>query len=374
MEFKQHIIYDGMKRQNDAVALENLKILSRHFDGIDINWGPAFGTLIGIVRNDGFLRWAQGLDLYFLKEDEERFKDLLWKVKEDDFELVRYERRGLYTLQRKGEYTNFYVFRKISSGIRHSGGRDFIHEKYIQKTVKWSFKGIDLNVPEELDEYLTFQYGDWVKPVQTTNFKKNFVERLKSKAWIWLKLNLPDGLYYPLILRYHQADFNKFKTLCKERGCPIPQDVELSYSKPRKGKKVLTVGVYDLIHKGHVELYRRARGLGDYLIVAVQDGDEILKYKPQAKVMNSTEDRMYMVKSIRYVDEVIVYRGVDDIVKEVDFDIFVTGPDQIHAGFQAAIQWCESHGREHIVLGRTEGVSSSELKAKIAAKTSKKEK
>jgi glycerol-3-phosphate cytidylyltransferase len=147
--------------------------------------------------------------------------------------------------------------------------------------------------------------------------------------------------------------------------------VELSYSKPRKGKKVLTVGVYDLIHKGHVELYRRAKGLGDYLIVAVQDGDEILKYKPQAKVMNSTEDRMYMVKSIRYVDEVIVYKGVDDIVKEVDFDIFVTGPDQTHSGFQAAILWCENHGREHLVLGRTEGISSSELKAKIAEKTNK---
>ena len=148
--------------------------------------------------------------------------------------------------------------------------------------------------------------------------------------------------------------------------------MELSYSKPRKGKKVLTVGVYDLIHKGHVELYRRARALGDYLIVAVQDGDEILKYKPQAKVMNSTEDRMYMVKSIRYVDEVIVYKGVDDIVKRVDFDVFVTGPDQIHAGFQAAIQWCENNGKEHIVLGRTEGISSSELKAKIAAKTKNK--
>lgn len=368
MEFKQHIIYDGMKRQNDAVALENLKILSRHFDGIDINWGPAFGTLIGIVRNDGFLRWAQGLDLYFLKEDEERFKDLLWKLMDEGFNLVRYERRGLYTLQRKGEYSNFYVFRKISPEIRHSGGRDFIHEKYIQNTVKWNFKGIDLNVPEELDEYLTFQYGDWVKPVQTTNFKKNYFERFKSKAWIWLKLNLPDSLYYPLILHYHQTDFKKFKALCAEKGCPIPQDVELSYSKPRRGLKVLTVGVYDLIHKGHVELYRRARGLGDYLIVAVQDGDEILKYKPQAKVMNSTKDRMYMVKSIRYVDEVIVYKGVDDIVKEVDFDIFVTGPDQIHSGFQAAISWCESHGREHIVLGRTEGVSSSELKAKIAEK------
>ena len=371
IEFKQHIIYDGMKRQNDAIALENLRILSRHLDRIDINWGPAFGTLIGIVRNEGFLPWAQGLDLYFLKEDEERFKDLLWKLMEDGFELAKYERRGFYTLQRKGEYTNFYVYRKISLDIRHSGGCDFIHEKYIQRTVKWEFKGIDLNVPEELDKYLTFQYGDWVKPVQTTNFEKSFFECIFCKSWIWLKLNLPNCLYYPLILHYHQADFNKFKSLCKRNGSPIPDDVELSYSKPRKGKKVLTVGVYDLIHKGHVELYRRARALGDYLIVAVQDGDEILKYKPLAKVMNSTEDRMYMVKSIRYVDEVVVYKGVDEIVKEVDFDILVTGPDQIHSGFQNAVSWCESHGKEHVVLGRTEGVSSSELKAKIAKKTNK---
>ena len=139
MEFRQHIIYDGMKRQNDAIAFENLTILARYLDRAGLNWGPAFGTLIGIVRNDGFLPWAQGLDLYFLKEDEERFKDVLWKLKDEGFELVKYERRGFYTLQRKGEYSNFFVFRKISPDIRHSGGRDFIHEKYIRKTVKWNF-------------------------------------------------------------------------------------------------------------------------------------------------------------------------------------------------------------------------------------------
>lgn len=118
-----------------------------------------------------------------------------------------------------------------------------------------------------------------------------------------------------------------------------------------------------------MELYRRAKGLGDYLIVAAQDSNYILKYKPTAKVLNSTEDRMYMIKSIRYVDEVISYTDVDKIVKEVDFDVFVTGPDQCHEGFQRAIKWCEEHGKEHIVLGRTDGVSSSELKKKIAAKT-----
>ena len=132
---------------------------------------------------------------------------------------------------------------------------------------------------------------------------------------------------------------------------------------------MLTVGVYDLLHKGHIELYRRAKGLGDYLIVAAQDGDFILKYKPTAKVLNSTEDRKYMIKSIRYVDEVITYTDVDKIVQEVDFDVFVTGPDQCHSGFQRAIQWCEEHGKEHIVLARTDGISSSELKAKIAEKT-----
>ena len=77
-----------------------------------------------------------------------------------------------------------------------------------------------------------------------------------------------------------------------------------------------------------------------------------------------------MIKSIRYVDEVITYTDVDKIVQEVDFDVFVTGPDQCHDGFRRAIRWCGEHGKEHIVLGRTDGVSSSELKAKIASKTS----
>ena len=186
-----------------------------------------------------------------------------------------------------------------------------------------------------------------------------------------IKDYLPDCLYYPLILRHHKKDFEAFKNLCAINGIIIPNEVELSYQRPRKNKRVLTVGVYDLLHKGHVELYRRAKGLGDYLIVAAQDSEYILKYKPNAKVLNSTEDRKYMIKSIRYVDEVITYTDVDKIVQDVDFDVFVTGPDQCHSGFQKAIQWCETHGKEHIVLARTDGVSSSELKAKIAEKIKK---
>ena len=71
--------------------MENLNILSVYLDKIDINWGPAFGTLIGIVRNDDFLPWSPCFDLYILKEDEERFKDVLWLLKEIGFNLVRYD-------------------------------------------------------------------------------------------------------------------------------------------------------------------------------------------------------------------------------------------------------------------------------------------
>lgn len=66
-----------------------------------------------------------------------------------------------------------------------------------------------------------------------------------------------------------------------------------------------------------------------------------------------------------------MYEDVDEIVKKVDFDLFVSGPDQVHSGFQRAIHWCEENGKEFMILGRTDGVSSSELKAKIAEKTKK---
>lgn len=370
MSFKNHILQFSTKVMNTDVVMDNLSILSFYLDKIDINWGPAFGTLIGIVRNDSLQPWKPFFDIYILKEEEEQFKDVLWLLKDVGFQLVRYERRGRYYLERNNEYFKIFVLSKIGSDIRHTGSTDFIHEKYLQNTIKWDFKGIELNIPEAVDEYLDFQYGtDWVIPKQTVFYNGNLVK--KSFNWLvtFIKDHLPDSLYYQWTYYRRRSDFSRFKEQCERQHIPLPSNVELTNMKPRKYKKVLTVGVYDLLHKGHVELYRRAKGLGDYLIVAAQDSDSVLKYKPDSKILNSTEDRKYMIKSIRYVDEVITYTDVDKIVREVDFDLFVTGPDQCHEGFQRAIQWCEEHGKEHIVLSRTTGVSSSELKEKIAKKT-----
>ena len=128
------------------------------------------------------------------------------------------------------------------------------------------------------------------------------------------------------------------------------------------GKTILTVGVYDMLHIGHILLFKRAKELGDKLIVAVQDSDVILKYKPNTKMVYTTEERMYMVSTIKYVDEVVVYRDVDKDIQNIDFDVFAKGPDQVHAGFQRAVEWCKANNKDVVVIPRTEGISSTMLR------------
>ena len=117
-----------------------------------------------------------------------------------------------------------------------------------------------------------------------------------------------------------------------------------------------------MLHIGHILLFKNAKNLGDRLIVAVQDGDYILKYKPGTNMVYTTEERLYMVSTIKYVDEVVVYRDVDKDIRNIEFDVFAKGPDQNHPGFQRAVAWCKAHGKEMVVIPRTEGISSTLIK------------
>jgi len=131
-------------------------------------------------------------------------------------------------------------------------------------------------------------------------------------------------------------------------------------------KTILTVGVYDMLHIGHILLFKHAKELFPEeeckLIVAVQDGDYIHKYKPETNMIYTTEERMFMVSAVRWVDDVVVYKDVDKDIHNIDFDVFAKGPDQIHAGFQRAVEWCEANGKQVAIIPRTEGISSTLLR------------
>ncbi len=124
-------------------------------------------------------------------------------------------------------------------------------------------------------------------------------------------------------------------------------------------KRVLTYGTFDLLHYGHIRLLKRAKELGDYLIVALST-DEFNEIKGK-KAYHNYETRKKMLEAIRYVDLVIPENNweqkIDD-VKEYKVDITVMGGDWAGSDkFEYLKDYCEL-----IYLDRTEGISTTKIK------------
>lgn len=134
-------------------------------------------------------------------------------------------------------------------------------------------------------------------------------------------------------------------------------------------KKILTFGVYDYFHIGHLRLFEQCKKYADYLIVAVQNGDYILKFKPNATVFYSTDERVEILKALRVVDEVVIYNSVcTDELEKIDFDILALGEDHNGPRFDEVINWCKLHGKEIVRLKRTPGICSSNIKNELGVR------
>lgn len=131
-------------------------------------------------------------------------------------------------------------------------------------------------------------------------------------------------------------------------------------------KKIVTFGVFDYFHLGHLRLFKQCKEYGDYLIVAVQNGDFILKYKPDSKILYSTNERVEMLEANRLVDKVIVYDSVSpDTLAKIDFDILALGEDHVGERFKIVEDWCKMNGKEIVRLKRTKGICSSDIKRNL---------
>lgn len=125
-------------------------------------------------------------------------------------------------------------------------------------------------------------------------------------------------------------------------------------------KKVITYGTFDLLHQGHINLLRRAKELGDYLIVGVTS-DSFDKGRGKLNVRNNVLERVEAVKSTGYADQIIIedYVGqkIDDIQK-YDVDIFAIGSD-----WTGLFDYLNDYTKV-VYLPRTEGISSTMLRSK----------
>ena len=128
-------------------------------------------------------------------------------------------------------------------------------------------------------------------------------------------------------------------------------------------KKVITYGTFDLFHVGHLNILRRAKALGDYLVVAVSS-DKFNASKGK-KAYHSIEDRVNILKSIKYVDEVIVEESWEQKYTDIidhNIDVFVMGDDW-KGKFDFLKEYCDV-----VYLPRTPEISTTRIKKDLNKK------
>jgi len=133
---------------------------------------------------------------------------------------------------------------------------------------------------------------------------------------------------------------------------------------------VFTAGVWDILHVGHVNLLRRAKALGDRLIVGVLTDEAAERYKPRPVM--PFDQRIELISELRMVDDAV---QVDDtnattLLQQLKPHILVHGSDILKkADWEIGQTWMREHGRQFVVLPYTEGVSSTRLKTTVRART-----
>ena len=94
--------------------------------------------------------------------------------------------------------------------------------------------------------------------------------------------------------------------------------------------KVWTNGCFDILHRGHIELFKYAKSLGDELIVGIDSDKKVKEDKGEDRPINSLDDRAIILQSIKYIDRVIEFDSTDELrnlIKDIKPDIMVIGSD-----------------------------------------------
>ena len=124
-------------------------------------------------------------------------------------------------------------------------------------------------------------------------------------------------------------------------------------------KKVITYGTFDLLHYGHINLLKRAKSLGDYLIVGLST-DEFNNTKKNKESYFDYENRKSLLDAVKYVDLVIPEENWEQKISDIqkyNIDVFVIGDD-----WKGKFDYLEDFGIEVVYLPRTKEISTTKIK------------
>ncbi|WP_457746407.1 adenylyltransferase/cytidyltransferase family protein [Sulfurimonas sp.] len=136
---------------------------------------------------------------------------------------------------------------------------------------------------------------------------------------------------------------------------------------------VYTVGTFDLLHIGHLDLLEYCATLGDRFVVGVASDEVVASYKNSVPVI-PLKQRMRMLKALKCVDDVVSYNKLEYITncKEVDADIFVIGEDWGEKSHNIAVEkYLKAQGKKIVQVSYNPQTSSTKIKQNVLAQTHK---
>ena len=192
--YKYVPIFLGIKPINKVIAKENLLLLKSILDNNHVLFLLSFGTLLGAVREHDFISHDEDIDLIMFKKDLQKFLSLLFVLRENGYEIVRYESRGFLSIMRKGEYIDIYFFEDYpeDKSLTYCC-RDMYSKKLLEDTAEIEFQGAMFQAPRDYEKYLEFNYGkNWHTPIPYVNFKMSAFQKAKFLCLQYIKILLPE--------------------------------------------------------------------------------------------------------------------------------------------------------------------------------------
>lgn len=389
----------GFLRDIQLGDLKILKEIDRVCKECGLTYWIDFGTLLGAVRHKGFIPWDDDIDICMPREDYQNFIKLFNQSCHD--ERLKAE---LYSHE-SGKYNSIKVVHKdIQSICVDVFPVDFCYQEMDDdEKLKFSAEIKSLTLKHAKKARMFSSTADF-----HDSFRRLSLECFESKTGD--KKTKSPTVFYGVEFHHHSHPYNAFdydtifplrKIVFEglEFPCVAKPDLYLAYifgdylKLPKKihahvdvssvaleevlrtkkyikrgggykcGRTVITYGTFDVLHYGHINLLKRAKALGDYLIVAVST-DEFNNIKNKQSFY-TYEQRKLFLEACRYVDLIIPENNweqkIDD-VKKYHVDVFVMGDDW-KGKFDFLKDLCEV-----VYLPRTPGVCSTNTKSYLAKK------
>ena len=205
-------LFAGVKVINKEISRHNLAIFYDTLTDAGIKVFLAYGTMLGAVREHDFISHDEDVDLGMSSEYKESLFSMLFKLRDKGFEVCRYDRRGLISFMKDGEYIDIYIYEKECDGIV-ACGQEVMPECFLNDLAEYEFLEKQYLAPKEYEKYLNYWYGDnWRTPIQYYHYEMPAWKQKLQLMSQYIKEFLPDCLFYALLkgkMQKYRARYEK---------------------------------------------------------------------------------------------------------------------------------------------------------------------